>query len=103
MMTVGDIQRLYARECVGHRARLVPFNEPNRMAHAVQRREIDERLVHLHAACQLVQGVVGPICKEDRAGLRAQLDDVPRAIVFLIASGTFVLFDDVVVVVVDRI
>ena len=44
----------------------------------------------------------GPVGQEDDAGLRAELDDVPRAIVFLVGARALVLLDDVLLVLVDR-
>ena len=41
--------------------------------------------------------------QEHRAGLRAQLDDVARAVVFLVLPRLLVLLHDVAVVLVDRV
>ena len=46
--------------------------------------------------------LVALVGQEHDAGLRAQLDDVARAIVFLVAPRALVLLDDVALVLVDR-
>ena len=78
------------------------LNRPDRVLDAVGRRDVEQRR---HPRGALDNGVNGGRClvdQEHRAGLRPQFDHVPRAIVFLVASRSFVLPDDVAVVLVHR-
>ena len=69
------------------------------MAYPIERREIDERLVRRsHVVCELVDERDRTMRQKDGPGLRAQLDHVPRAVVFLVLAGALVLLDDVAVV-----
>ena len=65
-------------------------------------REVVERRVGRDRACRPVDSFGGRVGQEHDAGLRAQLDDVARAIVFLVAARALVLLDDVALVFVDR-
>ena len=74
------------------------------MTHAIERREVDERLVgRSHAPRQLVDLRVRTMRQKDGPGLRPQLDHVTRAIVFLVLPRSLVLLDDVAVVLGERI
>ena len=82
----------------------LPLHLPDRMSYAVESSEIDERrAARPYAAGQLVDRRIRPMRQKDRSGLRAQLDDVTGAIVFFVFPCSFVLLDDAVLVLVERI
>ena len=72
------------------------------MLHAIRRREIEQRWAVSHPRRDGVDGEGGGIRQEYGPGLRAQIDDVPGAVVFLVLPRPLVLADDVALVLVDR-
>src|SRR3989338_7804532 len=104
MMSVGDVQRVDGRECLDKRRPESRVDLPDRMPHPVERREVHERLTRRsYAPCQLVDLRIRTVRQKDGPGLRPQLDDVPRAVVFLVPPRTLVLLDDATVVLRQRI
>ena len=91
-----------AREGVHQRGGLSRPHAPDRVVHAVVGPEVVERRVGGDRAAQAIDRVGRLVGQEDDAGLRAQLDDVPRAIVFLVGPRALVLLDDVLLVLVHR-
>ena len=75
---------------------------PDRVLHAVGGSEVVERWRSETAGDFGVDFRRAAIGQEHHTRLRPQLDDVPRAIVFLVAARTLVLLDDVLLVLVDR-
>ena len=64
-----------------------PVDPPDRVVHAVVGAEVVDRRVGRDGAAQPIDGVGARVGQEHDAGLRAQLDDVARAIVFLVAAA----------------
>ena len=90
------------REGVHQRGGLSRLHPPDRVVHAVVGAEVVERRVGRDRAAEPIDGLGRLVGQEHDAGLRAQLDDVPRAIVFLVAPRALVLLDDVLLVLVHR-
>jgi hypothetical protein len=64
--------------------------------------EVEERRRGHDGARHAIDPCRGLVGQEHDAGLRAELDHVPRAVVFLVAPRALVLLDDVLLVLVDR-
>ena len=96
VMAVGDVQRRHRRERRHERAASSPAATRQTVcctpSAAVKSNSGARRGRPLHDG---VDGRRRAIDREHRPGLRAQLDDVPRAIVFLVPARALVLLDDV--------
>ena len=104
MMSVGDVERVDGLERLDERRHEPRLDLPDRMAHAIERREIDERLVgRPYAPRKLVDLRIRTMRQKDGSGLRPQLDHVARAVVFLVLPRPLVFLDDVAVVLGERI
>ena len=102
MVAVRNVQRRNAREGIHQLGGLPRPHLPHRVMHRVVRAEVVDRRVGGDRAAQAVDFVRRLVGQEHDAGLRAQLDDVARAIVFLVAPRALVLLDHVLLVLVDR-
>ena len=103
MMTVGDVQRGNPPGRLNQPVAIAAVHAPERVAHAVNRLEIDERLGLDRLRDELIDLRARTVNQKHRAGLRAERQHVPGAIVFLVAPRPFVLLDDVAVVFVERV
>ena len=101
-MSVGNVERGDAAEGRDQIAGAIEPGAPYRVVHAVGRLEVVQRFALLRASHQPIDIVCSRIRQEDDTRLRAQLDDVPCAVVFLVAAGPLVLADDVRLILVDR-
>ena len=102
MMAVGDVERRNPAETRRRAARVLETRPPDRVADAVGRGEVVQRLAAVDLPRQRVDRAIGAIGQKHHAGLRPKLDDVARAIVFLVAARALVLLDDVRLVLVER-
>src|SRR4029079_3230989 len=91
MVPVGDVERGDARKGVDDLAGFPSAHLPDRVVHAVVGAEVVDRLVGGDRAAQAIDGLGAAVGQEHDAGLRAQLDDVARAIVFLVRARALVL------------
>ena len=98
VVAVGDVEQRHfgeaARELFGR------GRAPDGVAHAVVGLEVVERLADGLGLDERVEAAVGAVGQEDGAGLRAQGQDVARAVVLLVGARALVLADDVGVVLV---
>ncbi len=101
MVPVGDVERGHAGKGRDQGARLLAAGAPERVLHAVGGGEVVDRLGPGYPTRDVVDRRGCFVREEHDAGLRAQLDDVARAVVLLVAARTFVLLDDVRLVLVD--
>ena len=101
MVAVGDIEHRHIANRLYQFIAVPALHPPQRMAHGIGRRKIKQRLAAGDTRRHQIDCRAGTVRQEHRARLRAQRQHVPRAIVFLVASGPFVLLDDVAVVLVE--
>ena len=101
VVAVGNVERRYARESIHGGARIRSRHPPDRVLHAIGRREIVEGRSRCRPRRFGVRFRRRAIGQKDDARLRPQLDDVPRAIVLLVAPSPLVFLDDVLIVLVD--
>src|SRR5688572_26557351 len=98
MMAVRNIKRVHRRECLDECRHEPPLDPPDRMPHAIEGLEFDKRrLSQPDAASKVVDLRIRTMRQKHGTGLRTQLDDVPRAIIFLVLPRPFMLFDDAAV------
>src|SRR5215467_16097667 len=71
------------------------------MPHSIGGLEVEERLARAEASHGVVDRRGRAVREEDRAGLSADRDHVPRAIVFLVPPRALVLLDDIAIVLVE--
>ena len=102
MMAVRNVERGDLRESRRRAASRPRRRAPDRVMHAVTRREVVQRRAARDARSTRVHARRRLVGQEHDARLRAELDDVPRAVVLLVAARAFVLLDDVGFVLVDR-
>ena len=103
MVPIGDVQRGHGVER-RNRSRLVgPVQPPDRVAHAVGTRQIEERILLAGTPCDRIDGDRRAVGEEHDAGLRAQHEHVASAVVFLVTTRPFVLLDDAPRVLLERV
>ncbi len=102
-MAVGDIQQPHLRHQPRQGTRRSCCCAPDRVPHAVHRREVQQRRAGGNLAGDLVDRGHRRVRQEYRSGLGPQIDDVPRPVVFLVFPGLLMLADDIGVVLVDRV
>ena len=104
MVTVGNVESIDTGECVDECLRRRRIDWPYRMADAIECGEINQRLAaRAQPIGELANRRVRTMCQKHRTGLRPQLGDVPRTVVFLVSARTFVLLDCTGIVFVERI
>ena len=103
VMSVGNIQRRNAGKRRHEPGNLTAARPPQRMAHTVDRLEVEKRRARGRLPRDRVDGARGSIGQEDGARLRAQRQQVPRAIVFLVGPRPLVLLDEIPVVLVEGV
>ena len=102
-MPVGDVERGYGGKRSNDSRRRGLRHAPHHVPHAVGGGEVEQRLAigdRLHGGIHVGRDAVG---QEHRPGLRAQRQDVARAIIFLIGARLLVLLDKVARVLVQRV
>ena len=102
MVAVGDVERRHRGEGGDQRVALGRGDPPEGVGDAVGGDEVEERRLARRRARPRRRSPARPVGEEHDAGLRAQLDDVPGAIVLLVAPRLLVLLDQVALVLVDR-
>jgi hypothetical protein len=102
MVAVGDVERRHPGKRVHEGAGVLLPGAPHRVPDGVGRREVVQRLAGADARRDRVEIRCAAVGQEDDARLRLQLDDVPRAVVLLVAPRTLVLLDAIRFVFVDR-
>ena len=103
MMAVGDVQRRYGPEEIDECLRPFLRDAPHHVLHTVVRGEVVERRGRRNRGNQCVNRGDRAIDQEYRTGLRTQIEQMARAIVFLVAPRPLVFLDAVAIVIVDRI
>ncbi len=102
-MAIGDVERRQAAERADDGIHVGAGDLPQGVRHAIRRHKVVDRLGLRHARGHGIDGWRRRIRQEHGAGLRPQLGDVARAIVFLVAARLLVLLDEPRVVFVHRV
>ena len=103
MVPVGDVHGGDSGESRDRGARRLGGQPPHAVAHAVRRRDIEERGPPGRAAVDhAIERRGRAVGQEHDAGLRPQRHHVPGPVVLLVAPGPLVALDDAAVVLVQR-
>ena len=95
MVAVRNIQRWNRGEGGHQRGGLSRPYPPHRVMHIIVARQIVERSRRPSRRAQPIDSPRRRVGQKHDAGLRAQLEDVPRAIILFVAPGALVLLDHV--------
>ena len=100
MMPVGDVQVRDFFESIDQR--IVSRNTPNRMMNIVVRNEIVERRVTSKSFVdQRIYFLLRPVGQKHRSGLRPQHQNMTRSIILLVAPGSLMFANDILIVFID--
>ncbi len=101
-MTVSDIERRDFREGADQRIAVGAAHTPQCVLDAVRRGEVEQRVGVGRSSRDGVHVRRCAIGQENRPGLGSERHHMACTVVFFIRPGSFVLFDDVAIVLVDR-
>src|SRR4026208_708720 len=101
MVTVCDVERGDRIERHYELMLFGRFDDPNRVLHTVNGGEVVERFPGRDSLDQSIDRRPRSIRKEHRPRLRPQVEQMPGAVVFLVATRMLVFANDIAVVIVD--
>jgi hypothetical protein len=102
VVAIRDIQARDLPKCIDELAAIGARYPPDRVPHLVGRHEIEERRAGDGAPRNPVDRARRRVSQKDRTRLRAEIEHVAGAVVFLVLPRAFVLPDDIGLIFVDR-